>query len=78
MSSFEKLLTNQQCFKRVSSTLGGVYPELERINHAVQQEISKMSVDFVIIFSVPPSYSFQIGAWAIKRTLRIKRDDHEI
>ena len=79
MSSFEKLLTNQQCFKRVSSTLGGVYPELERINHAVQQEISKMSVDFVIIFNVlPPSYSFQIGAWAIKRTLLIKRNDHEI
>ena len=32
-------------FLRVSSTLGGLYPELERINHAVQQEASEMSVE---------------------------------
>lgn len=41
-------------FLRVSSTLGGVYPELERINHAVQQEVSEMSVEHLEKISMQP------------------------
>ena len=51
---FWKAVNQSTIFLRVSSTLGGVYPKLERINHVVQQDVSKMSVEHLEKISMQP------------------------